>query len=111
MSETVTTTDWERLCESQMQRALAGDAKAAAWVAAHKPAASGESAMPSIEYISKLDLSKLSVDQLRALAGEDTDVLVQTWKALLCVDCRLKLLARIEDEAEQHGRTLPRLTT
>lgn len=126
-TETVSPTDWERLCQSQMQRALAGDAKAAQWVAQHKPIeATGAGGMPSIEYITrKMDLSKLSIEQLRALAGESptpnldgltdeqldayiaklqaadvshVDRLVLRWKDCLCVPCREKMLARLEDE-------------
>lgn len=69
---------WEELCELQLKRAKAGDAKAADWIAKHKP----------------------SVDTSRPPAGDarEIDALVARWKELLCLDCRLALLERIDAE-------------
>ncbi len=61
-TETVTTNDWQKLCESQMQRALAGDAKAAQWVAAHKPVEAGSDVEPvnDLEEMTLTERKKLS---------------------------------------------------
>lgn len=63
---TVTLSDWERIVAKQVSRCEAGDQAACRWVAEHKP----NVAAPAIN-TRDIDLSKLSVEQLRALAGED----------------------------------------
>lgn len=75
---TIKTETWNEVVEMQRKRCLSGDQKACAWLATHKPS---------------------SVDTSRP-AGTiaEVDAMVLRFKELLCLDCRLALLERIEAE-------------
>lgn len=81
MSETKTLPpeSWQELCRRQVQRALAGDQVAARWCAQHSPQGALDPSRP-----------------VGAVA--DVDALALRWKEVLCLECREKLLARLEDE-------------
>lgn len=60
---TLDPTSWTKLCESQMQRALAGDAQAAKWCADHRP---DVTAPPDCGEKTMAEIQSMPTDELRA---------------------------------------------
>jgi hypothetical protein len=97
---TVAVSEWQRLVDSQMQRALAGDAQAAKWCAEHRPDATAPSGRAAEIH---REIATMNSDELRARIAETIARIESRVDVATCPHCGKpwdNLLAGKEQDAD-----------